>query len=84
MHLITSEFHLERARMIFLRAAALFLREAGCGYELCCHPCIHSTEANIQRHVAMTDTGFPIHIRLEEQQRAVYNQHTDEVVRMWT
>lgn len=84
IHLVTSEFHLERSRVIFLRAAAVFLQQAGYSFNLFCHPCIHTSIETVQKYIAAKDSGVPTHIKLEDNQRAVYNQHSDEQVRAWT
>ena len=87
IHLVTSEFHMERSRMIFLRAAQVFLNkflEDGFTYELRCHPCIHCDSEVPEKYIGSESADkLPTHIQLEQRQRDAYNKSSEDEVLDW-
>lgn len=82
VHLVTSDFHMERARMVFQRACAAMLVTEGHNFELVCCPCVHSGEEALAE-VAQHTVG-DLHLTLEERQRQRNRQVVDDDVwRLW-
>jgi broad specificity phosphatase PhoE len=82
VHLVTSPYHMERARLAFERACAALLVPGGHNFEVVCHGCEHSRAALGESGGGGAERGARRR-ELEEQQRERNRLVSDDEVRNW-